>query len=181
MLCGLECCGNKDWTDYGALTVSTFTLLGAGIALTFAWRQIRENRRNQALATAKTLYKDYLELAFDFPRLAVPQTGAIKRMGKWQYAKYEWYVTNAMWAWEEILLIVGPDTEWRETLARQIRYHRDYLSSTDFRPAAYAPQLRDFVKDCVGPPTGKPPNKKGRRHKKGDRSGPVCRNRAILS
>src|ERR1700689_3100047 len=82
----------------GLATVGT--LIVAVIALGFAYQQIQETRDVQSQATAKDVYRDYLNLAFENPAysnptkfIKAPNGGGWNNKEEWiKDEKYRWFV-----------------------------------------------------------------------------------------
>jgi hypothetical protein len=93
------------------------TPIVAAAAVAVAWGQLRSNRINQRETTAKSIWRDHLRLAIEYPDLA---------FGKYeedQKSKYEWFIAHLLWASEEILDF---DTNWESNVEVSVGYHRHY-------------------------------------------------------
>ena len=141
------------WTNSATLadlaTVAGATV--AGIALGFAWGQIKSQQSSGREATAKALYHDYMLLSLENPLLASPELGTFDHGActingdRLLYDQYEWFVGLLLDAGEEILRL-RPTQAWRNTIERQLGYHAEYLRLR-FRDYAdeYEKEIRTMV------------------------------------
>jgi hypothetical protein len=136
------------------------TAVAAVAALIYAHLQISEGRRAERQANAHELWRDYLKLAFDHPKLADPRL----QLAKFDYdnltvdgsaklfQKYEWFAGGLLDAFVEILDVI-PSKEWQMTIKSQLQLHRDYLLSSHFRNSEfsqqYSPKFQAFVADAL--------------------------------
>lgn len=138
--------------------ISAYATLAAAIiavfALTAAIRQIKISKREARLTLAKTIYKDYLMLAFQNPEFsfaaypqANPRMNNFKKHG--EYDKYEIFVSYLLLAAEEILDITKNDIEWRATLRDQLKYHGLYLDGMDLPENHYSSALLTLREEAV--------------------------------
>lgn len=124
--------------------------VAAAIAVTIMWWQRSQRAARVAReAQAKRVYANYLLQAMQHPELARPtgDEGAKAR----QRVQYQWFVGYLMTTAEEILL-VDPSDAWRETIARQLSAHRDFLASAPFREGPYralSTELKGLVDDPI--------------------------------
>jgi hypothetical protein len=139
------------------------TAFSAIAALVYAHLAITEGRRAERQGNAHELWRDYLRLAIDNPKLADPTL----RLSEFDYhkltidgspelfQKYEWFVGTLLDACVEILDFM-PTTEWKMTLRGQLRLHRDYLRSAHFRSSEFQQQYNQkfqlFVAEAVAEP-----------------------------
>jgi|SRR5580704_8872794 hypothetical protein len=139
----------------GLATVGT--LIVALCALKFAREQISEAKNSQREATAKDIYRDYLELAFNNPKFANPAefiNGAggdgWKQKGEWNKdERYRWFVSFMLNSCDEIAQSKPGDESWRKTIFLDLQYHQDYLKSPQFVEDGgwnlYSPELKNIV------------------------------------
>jgi hypothetical protein len=118
------------------------TPLVALFAVLVAWRQLTLNRENERETTAKSVFREYLKLAFENPDLAEGNYAALITGGKRD--KYEWFVGYFLWAAEEILAYARNDTIWRDNLISQAKQHRAYFNSPRFDK-----ELEGYSKEVV--------------------------------
>lgn len=109
----------------GDLALALLALL-ALFALFFARKQFSAARRAQREATARQIYRHYLEMAFAHPELAVPGPEANIADGK-----YRWFVANLLNSGDEILESSAAAV-WRKVIMAELRYHVRYLQSKEF-------------------------------------------------
>src|SRR6202030_403452 len=108
-----------------------------GFALAFV--QIREGKNIQEEATAKDLFRDYLKLAFEYPKLAKPNEfvgeddGYWRQKGAWNKdERYRWFVAFMLNACDEIIRSMSQDKVWRKSITEDLKYHEEYLTSDEF-------------------------------------------------
>lgn len=100
--------------------------------------------------SAKSIYKDYLNLALAHPRYASASYPLWSpRYSKFRYGSeeseaYEFFVSLLLLSTEEILSIPGKDG-WLATLETQLSYHALYLNSDEFNPRMYSCEVRDLI------------------------------------
>ena len=130
------------------------TAVIAGVALFIAWRQLRRSHEDQKAATAKSLYKDYLRLAYESPMLSSPSYPkrcpgyrAIRK-DRVEFERYEWYVACLLFSVEEILNLEGGG-EWAFTLTAQLKYHALYLKSYPFEGNHYTPAVQQLIRRAI--------------------------------
>lgn len=129
------------WSNIDKLSyvATVITALIAGIALGFTWAQIVGARGDQRRSFAHDLYRDYLSLAFENPKLANPilanfdyEKRTIDGCQK-DFERYEWFVSVMLDACQEILASDEKAAsrsigyEWYITIETQLRYHKKYL------------------------------------------------------
>ena len=121
-------------------------LVVAVIAVAFAYVQIRAATASQREATAKSLYNDYLTLAFQHPQYATPSQALITD------DKYRWFVAILLNSSDEILK-VGGHKIWEDIIATDLKYHKSYLTSSAFETDQgwnlYSPTLRQIFDSRV--------------------------------
>jgi len=154
-----------NWLWENAEKVGTLlTAASAVAALVYAHLAITESRRAERHANAHELWRDYLRLAFDHPKLADPTL----HLADFDYhkltvdgsselfQKYEWFVGTLLDACVEILDFM-PSKEWRATLRSQLKLHRDYLRSPHFLNSEfsvqYNPRFQKFIASAVADPS----------------------------
>ncbi|MDK1311007.1 hypothetical protein [Pseudoalteromonas ardens] len=140
-----------------ASQVSQVVMLFVGVVTVLvASRQITSSQQQGQTQLAKEMYGQYLELAFESPYFAEPQSGlacpdngsdkgqtgansisVIDSKGKDDlcWAQYTWFVSRLLYASENILSLDLPEkhkTSWATTINLQISYHLEYISSESF-------------------------------------------------
>ncbi|PSV55693.1 hypothetical protein [Photobacterium sp. GB-3] len=110
----------------------------AFLAMIIAFFAYRSTRREAKLTLAKSLYKDYLNLAFENPKLSLASY-PVENPRYYSFEKedvkleeYEYYVAQLVLASEEILDLTSNDLYWRNTLRDQLKQHALYLDSERF-------------------------------------------------
>lgn len=128
----------------------------AVIAAAIAWYQVRVSHRDQKRTTAKEIYREYLERAFENPKLSSPSHPTSyypynKITADDQlFEQYEWYVSYLLLAVEEILDLEESE-QWKETLKKQIRFHTEYLNSHQEQLESCSEVTGIFVKSVLSP------------------------------
>jgi hypothetical protein len=150
-----------NWLWENAEKLGTVLMAAAAVAaLIYAHLQIGESRRAERQANANELWREYLRLAFDNPRLSDPTLG----LAQFDYQnrtvdgdpelfqKYELFVDTILNASDEIL-DVAPSREWHASVRLQLQTHRAYLTSPQFLNSGYLDQyssrLRAFMQDVL--------------------------------
>jgi len=137
----------------GLATVVTAVI--AFCALIFAYKQIQETRDSQREATAKDVYRDYLKLAFENPKLSNPDKftnveGGWKYKDEWmQDEQYRWFVAFMLNSCDEILSSNPGDETWRRAILEDLKFHKGYLRSTEFKQEEggwdlFSPELNEI-------------------------------------
>ena len=145
------------WADFGAAIGGVAAVVGLGIGLlaaAFAWGQIASARRVQRESLALARYNDYLRLAFEHPRFASGEAGSTENAA--EFEKYEWFVSLMLNACEGILLYVGHNKEWMNSIKAQIDWHKLYCKTNPwFRKnykAHYFNELCEIIDEVVSKP-----------------------------
>jgi len=131
---------------------TVITAIVAVAAAIFAWRTIESSRASQQEATAKDIYRDYLRLAFDNPKLANPRAFENPERLK-QDEKYRWFVAFMLNSCDEIARSQPEDNSWRKAIIEDLKFHVDYLKSSQFKEdggrSLYSLELRDIIDDVI--------------------------------
>lgn len=127
----------------------------AVIALVVAFIQVRVSKRESRLSVAKSIYKDYLALAFANPKfssasypLEAPRM-MIFESNPDDYEMYEYFVSHLLFSAEEVLHLTKNSVSWRATLRDQLRYHALYLESMDFPENHYSKELLTLREEAI--------------------------------
>jgi hypothetical protein len=149
------------WLWDNAVTIGTVVMAAAAIAaLIYAHLQISENRRAERRGNANELWREYLRLAFENPKLSDPTLHladfnyeALTVDGSPEmFQKYELFVDVILNASEEILE-VSPTREWDAAVHLQLKLHRAYLLSPHFLKSGYleqyTPKFRAFLQTVL--------------------------------
>ena len=138
-----------DWLS-GSQIAANFATTAGVVGLGIAYWQLRSTRAIQREATAIGIWKDYLELALQHPKLSLPEPYMVLRnRGTEQYKQYEWFVSSLLFACEQVLSLEPDSDEWKRTVASQLSYHQHYLHTTDFEPGHYGPPLQAIIADTL--------------------------------
>jgi hypothetical protein len=148
------------WFWENAVTLGTLVMAAAAIAaLIYAHLQISENRRAERRANANELWREYLRLAFDNPKLSDPTLNLagfnyedLTIDGSPEtFQKYELFVDTVLNASEEILEVLPK--EWDAAVRIQLRLHHGYLRSPHFLNSGYleqyTPKFRAFMQETL--------------------------------
>ena len=118
------------WQRYGnaaqiaSAAIAIGALLGIYFQVQFNFKLAREN-------SAREIYRAYLQMAVQYPRLAYPESaGAITAMSRDDRARYGWLVSYLLYTCEQILVSFPGDAAWRRTCTEQVAYHAPYVCST---------------------------------------------------
>lgn len=149
------------WLWDSAVTIGTVVMAAAAVvALIYAHQQISENRRAERRSNANELWREYLRLAFENPKLSDPtlhladfnyEALTIDSSPE-MFQKYELFVDTILNASEEILE-VSPTREWDTAVRIQLKLHRSYLRSPHFLNSGYleqyTPKFHAFMQDAL--------------------------------
>jgi hypothetical protein len=123
----------KQWLEVspGARPKSNFAQIVSAIvgigALLGIYVQVSLARTNALQASARQVYMAYSETGLKYPELSQPDYAVIKASGdKKQLSRYKAYVSQMLWAYDEILSIEA-QPEWIATFEYDLREHLDYL------------------------------------------------------
>ncbi|MBQ4837708.1 hypothetical protein [Pseudoalteromonas luteoviolacea] len=109
----------KNWVPI----ISLFVAIGA---LGVAYWQVQVGRNTSASAQAHGIYQQYLTLCIAHPKFAsggyVP-----KNVNDDEYAKYTWFFSSMLFAFEQILEAKPNDEKWGETVKHQLEKHKVHL------------------------------------------------------
>lgn len=118
------------------------------VAVSVAVRALITGRHSQREATAKSIYRDYLKLAFENPNLAKPPPERKDELK--QDEKYRWFVAFMLNSCDEIALSTRGNPAWRKVIFEDLKSHKEYLMSPQFREDGgwplYSPELKDIWK-----------------------------------
>jgi hypothetical protein len=140
--------------DIVSAVANVVTASAALVAIVIAVRQLHSSREVQKEATAKELYKDYLLLAFQNPNYSSPSypiaspTYPSLKTDKETFEQYEFYVSNMLFAIEEIHRLTDGD-DWTEVLTDQIKYHALYLKENRIKESDSYKKTIDLIKKAI--------------------------------
>ena len=109
----------KNWVPI----ISLFVAIGA---LSIAFWQVQVGRNTSASAQAHGIYQQYLALCIAHPKLA---SGDYVAEGEndLEYAKYTWFFSSMLFAFEQVLEAKPNDEKWDATIKSQLEKHKAHL------------------------------------------------------
>lgn len=109
--------------------VPLISLLVAIGALLVAYKQVKVGRETAASTQAHNIYQQYLALCIANPELA---NGGYIANGNNDivYAKYTWFFSSMLYAFEQVLEAKPKDEKWIATIRSQLHKHRAHLSKS---------------------------------------------------
>jgi hypothetical protein len=123
------------------------TALVAVGGVSIAICQLRSNQKNQRESTAKSIFREYLRLAFEHSDLAKPNYQKLAAQDRLE--EYSWFVAHLLWACEEMLQY-PKDELWKKNLQRNVDLHREYfINNSDFKEKdfpLYDPSVQELVR-----------------------------------
>jgi hypothetical protein len=150
VVCGEGCTVSWFWNNAEKIgnLAQVFIAVLASVALIFTYLQIAAARRGQHEATAKEIYRGYLEVAFENPELAIPSPETDISSDK-----YRWFVSILLNACDE-LLYGTTDPVWRTVVSTEVKYHERYLGSREFLKedkgwSLYSDELQAVAKQAL--------------------------------
>ncbi|EAS64070.1 hypothetical protein VAS14_17491 [Photobacterium angustum S14] len=114
------------WSSMLSTFASIATIIAAVLAIfavKIAVKQIRLSKTQSAIS----LYQQYLELCTQYPRFARGMNKPIKRNCN-QYEQYLWFVASMLHCFEQVVLSVGDDPQWQNTIKSQLKKHIKAIS-----------------------------------------------------
>src|SRR5262249_26842582 len=113
-------------------------------------RQIEADHQEQVESTAKSIFREYLRLAFEHPDLAKPNYQKLAAQDDLE--RYSWFVAHLLWACEEILQYEKGEI-WKENLQRNVDLHREYfINDSDFKERdfpLYESSVQELVRNAM--------------------------------
>ena len=109
----------KNWVPI----ISLFVAIGA---LSITYWQVQVGRNTSASAQAHGIYQQYLALCIAHPELA---SGNYIAEGEndLEYAKYTWFFSSMLFAFEQVLEAKPNDVKWIATIKSQLEKHKVHL------------------------------------------------------
>lgn len=111
---------------FGSAFAALFALVG--IAMIFV--QIRSNRAIQREATAKELFRRYLQEGLEHPEFVNPEHDLLRH--RQNSIQYEFFVANMLYSFDEVLQNTRSG-DWREVVRGEMARHVNYLLSPEFQ------------------------------------------------
>ncbi len=137
-----------------AAVAGLIAAITAMVAATIAYLKYRSDRDAQRFSNAVHLYRRYLELAFQHPRLAEPDEYGIDEAKGEEFSQYEWFLGILLRACEELLEQGGRDkAKWEYTIISQLGFHCRYLDNNKwFKQVGiknYSEDLQKLMRECI--------------------------------
>lgn len=134
-----------NWSEL-ATVVGGFATAIALVGAFMAMYQSSKNAKSQALANAKSLYRDFLDLSFQHPYFAYADLAKVEK--EKQFEKYKLFMWHLLYACEEILACTN-DNDWRDTVRTQLLRHKDFLKSTrsEVKINLYSDELAKLIRE----------------------------------
>jgi hypothetical protein len=135
------------WQRFGNAAQIVSALI-AICALGAIYWQVQFNFKLSRDANAHEIYRAYLQMAVQYPRLAYPEADkAVAALPREEQARYGWFVSYLLYTCEQILGSFPDDREWQRTCEVQIGYHASYVCTTVLKDEIdnYDPPLRAMI------------------------------------
>jgi hypothetical protein len=118
------------WQRFGNVAQIVSAVIAVGALGAIYW-QVQFNFKLSREANIHEIYRAYLQMAVQYPRLAYPEgENPFAGMNRDERARYGWFVSYLLYTCEQILGSFPNDPEWQRTCEEQTRYHASYLCST---------------------------------------------------
>jgi hypothetical protein len=118
------------WQRFGNAAQIASALISI-CALGAIYWQVQFNFKLARESTAHEIYRAYLHMAVQYPKLAYPEAdNAVATMSREEKARYGWFVAYLLYTCEQLLGNFPDDAEWRRTCEEQLGYHASYLCTT---------------------------------------------------
>jgi hypothetical protein len=116
-------------------------------ALAAIYWQVQFNFNLSRENNAHEIYRAYLQVAVQYPRLAYPENDkAVATMPREERAR--WFVSYLLYTCEQILDSFPDDREWQRTCEAQVGYHAPYICASVLKDEInnYEPPLRALIR-----------------------------------
>jgi hypothetical protein len=136
------------WQRFGNAAQIASALVSIAALGAIYW-QVQFNFKLSRENTAHEIYRAYLHMAVQYPRLAYPENAAaISAMPREDRARYGWFVSYLLYTCEQILGSFPSDPEWQRTCEEQVGYHASYVCATVLKDEIgnYDPQLQALIR-----------------------------------
>ncbi|MFM5446393.1 hypothetical protein ACET9C_02785 [Aeromonas veronii] len=141
-----------EWLGILANLATFFGLFIAGVAAIYAIRQHKENIIESRRSVAYELYQNYLSLCFEHPEFA----RGFKRPTNPSDTKYEqycWFISSALFAFEQILHTESQKETWSKTIKSQLSFHKEHLiRSSTIRNELWDDELQNLIDEVISQP-----------------------------
>lgn len=128
------------WLPFGNLS-QMVSALAATLALAFVAYQITQIEVNGRKANARQVYLSYSNASLRYPQYIRPDYAAIKA-DPLKFQQYKWYVSQMLFAYDEILSSVG-DPSWLSSFEYELPPHIPLLCDLKRTDAAFFTQYED--------------------------------------
>lgn len=134
-----------------ALLTAVSAFIAASAFALSVWKNISDVRASNR-ASARTVWNEYVTLAFDHPDLAL-SLATVEHPSAEQREKYEWFVSRLLYAAEQALMYSPNDRHWKSVIQQQFGYHKIYLREKNMQNIenSFSPELykiyQDWAKD----------------------------------
>ncbi|CAI1841786.1 hypothetical protein [Serratia ficaria] len=133
----------KFWNDRANIITACIAI----IALSFTIKQLRASRRESRRATAYNTYQEYLKLCFENPEFAYGKENEIRKNGRIDN-KYPWFISQMLFAFEQILENDKCDSEWKTSIKSQLLLHSWYLRvSKSANREEWSKELKNIISE----------------------------------
>ena len=141
-----------EWLGILANPATFFGLFIAGVAAIYAIRQHRENIIESRRSVAYELYPQYLSLCFEHPEFARGFERPTKKYDI-QYERYCWFISSALFAFEQILHTESQKNTWIKTIKSQLSFHKEHLiRSSTIRNELWDNDLQKIINELISQP-----------------------------
>jgi hypothetical protein len=125
--------------------LGSLAILLSVIAISISVSAQAENSELLIEAAAREDWSSYMDSAMEHPEFSF---GFEAEETPENRKRYDWYVSNMLFRAETVLRS-SYDSEWRDGIVRQLRFHKDFLCADDMREplADYAENLRSLVSE----------------------------------
>ncbi|MBL0596857.1 hypothetical protein JD516_03350 [Aeromonas jandaei] len=141
-----------EWLGILANLATFFGLFIAGVAAIYAIRQHKENIIESRRSVAYELYQNYLSLCFEHPEFARGFKRPTNKSDK-QYERYCWFISSALFAFEQILHTESQKDTWSKTIKYQLSFHKEHLiRSSTVRNELWDDELQKIIDRVINQP-----------------------------
>jgi hypothetical protein len=136
------------WQKFGNAAQMASAVV-AVLALGAIYWQVQFNFSLSRENNAHEIYRAYLQMAVQYPKLAYPENDkAVATMPREESARYGWFVSYLLYTCEQILDSFPNDREWQRTCEAQVGYHAPYICASVLKDEInnYEPALRELIR-----------------------------------
>lgn len=143
------------WVNWLSILANIATFLGffiAGTAAIYAMKQHKESIMESRRTAAYSIYQQYLILCFDNPDLARGFAKLDVKNDK-RYEEYCWFVSSALFAFEQIIHTEANRSTWKKTIKAQLLYHKKHLTnSSTIKNKLWEEELQKIIDSVISQP-----------------------------